>query len=709
MAKSPQNPILNNPIMKILVNNVLPTIQRNPDVGLAAGVLLILALLIIPLPGFLLDILIASNIAFSILTLLIAVYLVKPLEFSSFPSILLITTLFRLGLNVASTKLILVEASAGDIIYAFGNFVIGGNYVVGLIIFIILLVINFVVVIKGSTRIAEVAARFTLDALPGKQMSIDADLNAGYIDEKTARKRRDELSRETDFYGSMDGAAKFIKGDAIAGLIITAINLLGGFVIGMLQKDMTAMESLSTYSILSIGDGLVAQIPALLVSVAGGLVVTRSGASDKLEVELKEQFTSRPKPLFVSAVTMALMAFIPGFPIVPFLFLALILGGVGYIRTKRIEESEENELRRKLNESEEQITKPEDAPVEDLLKIDPIEIELGYSLISLVDESQGGDVFKRITNVRKQLATELGIILPPVRVRDNLQLEPEKYVIKIRGNEIAMNNIYPTMLLAMNPGSADGELEGLKVTEPVFGLPATWIKFSERENAEILGYTVVESPTVLTTHLTEVLRRNADKLINRQDIKHLLDNLKNDYPALIEEITPESLPLATLQKVLQNLLAEGIPIRDLSMICESLLEYYKVTKNVDVLTEYVRHNLSEIIKRLYEDQNGVIHTISLDPNLEDKMTSALQLNSAASNSPTLGLPTDTVRNLLTNLAKVIDDVSLMGYLPIIICSAQIRPYLFRMIRSTYPMVSVISYTEIPSDSEIEILANLKLD
>lgn len=706
MAKNKQNLLFNNPIMQKLENSILPIISKNPDIMLAFGVLLILALLILPLPAFLLDLFLAVNIAFSVLTLLIAIYLVKPLEFSSFPSILLISTLFRLGLNVASTKLILGKASAGEIIYAFGNFVIGGNYVVGLIIFLILLIINFVVVIKGSTRIAEVAARFTLDALPGKQMSIDADLNAGYIDDNVARKRRDELTRETDFYGAMDGAAKFIKGDAIAGLIITAINLLGGFVIGMLQHDMTALESLSTYSILSIGDGLVAQIPALLISVAGGLVVTRSGASDKLEVEFTEQLGSRPKPLYISGVTLALMAVIPGFPAAPFLLLGFVLGAGGYLSDKRLEEKKEEELRKQIAESEEANPKTEETPVEELLKIDPIEIELGYSLITLVDESQGGDVFKRITNVRRQLATELGIILPPVRVRDNLQLEPEKYVIKLRGNEIASNEVYPTMLLAMNPGSADGELDGLSVTEPVFGLPATWIKFSDREDAEIIGYTVVESATVLTTHLTEVLRRNADKLLNRQDVKHLLENLKTDYPALVEEITPDTLPTSTLQKVLQNLLAEGIPIRDLSLICESLLEYTKVTKNTDVLTEYVRHNLSEIIKKLYEDQNGVIHTIALDPQLEDKMTTALQVNSAAANSPTLGLSPDIIRSIMGNVAKVIDEVSLMGHLPVIICSAQVRPYLFRMIRASYPMVSVISYTEIPSDSEVEVLANL---
>jgi len=676
-------------------------LSKSPDVLLAGGVLLILTLLVLPLPPFLLDLLIAVDLAISILIIVVAIYLLSPLEFSSFPTILLIATLYRLGLNVAATRLILSEGHAGDIINAFGTFVIGGNYVVGIIIFLILLVINFIVVIKGSTRIAEVAARFTLDALPGKQMSIDADLNAGYIDEMEARRRREILSKEADFYGAMDGAAKFIRGDAIAALIITGINIIGGFVIGLTQRGMDITHALSTYTILTIGDGLVSQIPSLLISVAGGLVVTRSSSSEKLDIELGKQFGAKPRAIWISSAAMLLMGFIPGFPTIPFLILSTIVGGLAYIRTKSIKKEEQEKLVKEMTEAEVAI-KPEEAPVEDLLKVDPVEIELGYSLIALVDETQGGDVFKRIANVRKQLAVELGIILPPVRVRDNLQLEPEEYVIKIRGNEISRNVLHPNMLLAMNPGTAEGDIRGIKVTEPVFGLPATWISNSDRENAEIMGFTVVEAATVLITHLTELIRRNADKLLTRQDIKHLIENLKADYPALVEEINPDNLPISTIQKVLQNLLREGIPIRDLPLILEALLEYYKVTKNIDVLTEFVRHNLSETIKKLYQDQNGVIHAISLDPQLEQIMTNALQSGSQATSSPTLGLSPEMIRQINQSLSEAIDEITMTGYLPIVICSAQIRPYFYKMIHNQYPMVGVISYTEIPADTEVDI-------
>ncbi|MCX7735911.1 MAG: flagellar biosynthesis protein FlhA [Candidatus Kapabacteria bacterium] len=679
----------------------LSSLSKSPDILLAGGVLLILTLLVLPLPPFLLDLLIAVDLAMSILILVVAIYLLSPLEFSSFPTILLIATLYRLGLNVAATRLILSDGHAGEIINAFGTFVIRGNYVVGIIIFLILLVINFIVVIKGSTRIAEVAARFTLDALPGKQMSIDADLNAGYIDEIEARRRRDSLSKEADFYGAMDGAAKFIKGDAIAALIITGINIIGGFIIGMTQRGMDITHALSTYTILTIGDGLVSQIPSLLISVAGGLVVTRSSSSEKLDIELGKQFGAKPRAIWISSAAMFLMGFIPGFPTIPFLILSSIVGGLAYIRTKSIKKEEQEKLVKEMTEAE-VATKPEEAPVEDLLKVDPVEIELGYSLIALVDETQGGDVFKRIANVRKQLAVELGIILPPVRVRDNLQLEPEEYVIKIRGIEISRNVLHPNMLLAMNSGTAEGEIRGIKVTEPVFGLPATWISNADRENAEIMGFTVVEAATVLITHLTELIRRNADKLLTRQDIKHLIENLKSDYPALVEEINPDTLPIATIQKVLQNLLREGIPIRDLPLILEALLEYYKVTKNIDVLTEFVRHNLSETIKKLYQDQNGVIHAISLDPQLEQIMTNALQSGSQATSSPTLGLSPETIKKIYDSLSEAIDDITMTGYLPIVICSAQIRPYFYKMIHNQYPMVSVISYTEIPADTEVDI-------
>lgn len=683
----------------------LSVLTKSTEFALAAGLLMIVALLIVPLPSFLLDILIATNIALGILILLVSLYLVNPLELSSFPSILLITTLFRLGLNVASTRLILGDGFAGDIIHAFGSFVIKGNYVVGIIIFLILVVINFIVIIKGSTRIAEVAARFALDALPGKQMSIDADLNAGYIDETTARRRREDLTRESDFYGAMDGAAKFIRGDAIAGLLITAINILGGFTIGVFQRGLPFTESLSLYTILTIGDGLVTQIPALLISVAAGMVVTRSASKDKLDKELGRQLGSQPKALLAASVTMMVFGLIPGFPLIPFTALALITGGFAFFRINAIKKEKEAATLASISDVEVD-KKVEEAPVEELLKVDPVEIELGYSLIALVDETQGGDVFRRITNVRRQLAVELGIILPPVRVRDNLQLEPEEYIIKIRGNELTRNTLHPNMYLAMNPGTAEGELPGFSVTEPVFGLQATWINISERENAEIMGYTVVEAATVLTTHLTELLRRNADKLLTRQDVKQLVDNLKQDYPALIDEMTPDTLAVSTLQKTLQNLLREGIPIKDLPLIIESLLEYCKVTKNVDVLTEYVRHNLSETIKKLYQDSNGVIHAIAVDPQLERSMTTALQTNNQASMSPTMGLSLDTIKAIQANLSEAIDEITLSGYLPLLICSAQIRPYFHRMIHTQFPMVSVISYTELPPDTDVEVTASV---
>ncbi len=707
MAKNEQYALNSAISLKSIRGGLMTTLTKSPDLLLAFGIILILGLLVIPLPPLLLDILLAFNIAFSVLILFVSIYLISPLEISSFPTILLITTLFRLGLNVASTRLILGEGAAGEIIHAFGSFVIKGNYVVGILIFLILLLINFIVVIKGSSRIAEVAARFTLDALPGKQMSIDADLNAGYIDEKSARQRREDLTRESDFYGSMDGAAKFIKGDAIAGLIITAINLLAGFVIGMAQLDMSLSEALSTYSILTIGDGLVTQIPSLLISIAAGIVVTRSASNKHLDEELTTQLTAKPRVLGLASVTMVAFALIPGFPIFPFLTLAAASAGMAYYRSITIKKNAEKELREQFAQKE-QVQKPEEAPVEDLLKVDPVEIELGYSLISLVDETQGGDVFKRITNVRRQLATELGIILPPVRVRDNLQLEPEDYIIKIRANELARNSLYPNMLLAMNPGNADGDITGIKVTEPVFGLPATWVSNAERENAEIMGYTVVEAATVLTTHLTELLRRNADRLLTRQDIKFLIDNLKHDYPALIEEVTPENLPISIIQKVLQNLLKENIPVRDLPIIVESLLEYIKVTKNIDVLTEYVRHNLSETIKRIYEDNNGVIHAIALAPQLEQTMTNSLQSNSQAVTNPTLGLPLEAIKNIQKSTNNAIDEISLAGYSPLVICSAQIRPYFAKLIRNQFPMISVISYTELPSDTDIEIQASIDM-
>jgi len=706
MANNLQSNLLGSPMAKRAKKLLYPFMTNNQDVFLGVAVLFVVALLIIPLPSLLLDFFLALNLSISVLILLLSLYLRSPLEFSSFPTVLLIITLFRLGLNVATTRLILGQAEAGRIIQAFGDFVIQGNFIVGIIIFIILLVINFVVIIKGSTRIAEVTARFTLDALPGKQMSIDADLNAGYIDELTARKRREILNREADFFGAMDGASKFIKGDAIAGIIITLVNIIAGFAVGVLQLGLDAASAASIYTILTIGDGLVAQIPALFISIAGGLVITRSASDNNLDEQISDQFANKPRPLFIASGAMFGVGLLPGFPLAPFLLLALTFSLLGLYRKQSHKKVEEQKVLQEALSAEEDM-KHKEPPVEDLLKVDPIEIELGYSLISLVDESQGGDVFKRITNVRKQLATELGIILPPVRVRDNLQLDAEEYCIKIRSNEIARNIIHPNMLLAMDPGSADGDIDGIKVIEPVFGLPATWIYNNSREDAEINGYTVVESATVLTTHLTELLRRNAYKLLTRQDVRNLIDNLKDDYPALLEEVKPETLPILIVQNVLKNLLKEGIPVRDLPIILESLLEYVKITQNVDVLTEYVRHNLSETIKRLFEDQNGVINAIAVDPFLEEAMTRALTAGNNNALASTLGLAPDVVRKVHDEIKNAVETMTEAGNLPLIVCSAQIRPYFYRMIATSYPMVSVISYTELPAEAEINILSSVK--
>ncbi|MCS7169639.1 MAG: flagellar biosynthesis protein FlhA, partial [Candidatus Kapabacteria bacterium] len=521
-------------------------LQRQPDVAVAVGILGILTLLIFPLPTSLLDLLLALNITVSLSVLLVAIYVRHPLELTVFPSLLLLTTLFRLGLNVATTRLILGQADAGEIIRAFGGFVVAGNYVVGFVIFLILVLINFVVIVKGANRIAEVAARFTLDALPGKQMSIDAELNAGFITEQEARQRREQLSREADFYGAMDGAAKFVRGDAIAGLVITVVNIVGGLIIGIAQRGMELVTALQTYTMLTIGDGLVAQIPALLISVAAGMVVARSSTRDRLEVELGHQFGQQPRALAATAAVAFVFALLPGLPTLPFLVLAILLGSIAYvlIRRQRLEEARrraEEAARARIPE------RPAEPSPEELLRVDPVEVELGYGLLPLVDETRGGNLLQRVTNVRRQLAAELGILLPPVRIRDNLRLESEEYLIRIRGNEVARNKIYPGMVMAMNPGTAEGELSGIYVTEPVFGLPAVWIPAAQREEAELMGYTVVEAATVLITHLTELLRRNVWRLLTRQDVRQLLENLRRDYPALVDEVTPETLPLGTLQ------------------------------------------------------------------------------------------------------------------------------------------------------------------
>jgi flagellar biosynthesis protein FlhA len=682
---------------KISTSKTYKFLGANSDLALAGLVILILSLMIVPLPPFMLDVLISANITFSIVLLMVAMYITSPLELSAFPGLLLMLTLFRLSLNVASARLILSRGYAGEVIHAFGSFVVQGNYVVGVIIFIILATIQFVVIIKGSGRIAEVAARFTLDAMPGKQMSIDADLNSGLINEQEARARRARIQREADFFGAMDGASKFVRGDAIAGVIIILVNIIGGFIIGMVQRGLSFQESLSQYTLLTIGDGLVTQIPALVISTAAGMVVTRSASGDQLDVELKSQLFSRPKALYVAGGTLGMFAIIPGLPTVPFLVLGTIMVAAGYVRSQIAQA--------KLPESPaEQIPERKEEKIESYLQVDPIEVEIGYGLISLVDEEAGGDLFQRITNLRKQIALELGMIVPPIRVRDNLQLQPGQYVIKIRGVIEGGGELYTDRYLAMSPNMKEGELPGISTKDPTFGLPALWIEKSQRDNAEVLGYTVIEAPAVLTTHLSELLKRNADKIVSRQEVKVLIDNLKKDYPALVDEVNSDALPLATVQKVLQNLLKERIPIRDLVTILESLLDYYKVTKNVDVLTEYVRHSLSETIASLYADNTGVIHAIALDSSVEQILTSSLQSQKEVTS--TLGLSPEMTSAINASVDQNISQAQSFGYDPIIICSATVRLYFYRLIHTKFPQVVVISYTELPARNEIDIIGRI---
>lgn len=679
----------------------MKNILKNTDIILAIGIMLILGLMIIPLPASLLDFFLALSISLSILILIVSLYINSPLEISIFPGLLLMLTLFRLALNISSTRLILLDGYAGQVIETFGQFVVGGSYVVGVIIFIILVIIQFVVIVKGSGRISEVAARFTLDAMPGKQMAIDADLNSGLINETEARQRRESISREAEFYGAMDGASKFVKGDAIAGILINSINIIGGIVIGVLQNGLEISDALKTYTILTIGDGLVSQVPALLVATSAGMVVTRSASGASLDTQMRTQLFSNPRVLGTVSGVISVFSIVPGMPTLPFLFLALAMGVIAYFlkKQKAIE---------KIQEKSQEIIQAEsnEEKVEEYLSVDPIEIEIGYGLISLVDENQGGNLFQKISSTRKYIALEYGILVPPVRVRDNLHLNPNEYIIKIKGNVVTHYEIYSDQYLAMNPGAISEPLNGIPTIDPAFKLEAFWIADSEKERAELLGFTVVDAISVLSTHLQETIKRNFDKILTRQSTKQLLENLKKDYPAVVEDINPELLPLGTVQKVLQNLLKELIPIKDLVQIVESLIDYSKVTKNVDVLTEYVRHSLGETISNLYRDSNGVIHVIALGDSLEEKIVNALQKQKEA--IPTLGLNPTTLMEINNQLRGYLDKFKSLGYIPILVTSATIRPYLFRLLNSSFPEMVILSFTELPSNVEMEFIGKLEV-
>jgi len=673
---------------------------KNSDIFLAIGLILILGLMIIPLPSAVLDFLLALNITAAVLILVVSLYIQSPLDISIFPGLLLVLTLFRLALNISSTRLILIEGYAGKVIETFGQFVVGGNYVVGFIIFIILVIIQFIVIIKGSGRISEVAARFTLDAMPGKQMAIDADLNTGLINDKEARARRENISREAEFYGAMDGASKFVKGDAVAGLLINGINIIAGFIIGVAEKGMSFTDALQNYTILTIGDGLVSQIPALIIATAAGLVVTRSASGTALDIQMKTQLLANPRVLGTVSGAVMLVALVPGMPFFPFLILGTALGAGSYITKKKLKEV-------KVLPSEEEIV-PEatEEKVEQYLQVDPIEIEIGYGLISLVDEKQGGNLFQKISSTRKFIALEYGILIPPVRVRDNLQLDPNEYIIKIKGNVVASFEIYTDRYLAMNPGGIQDELSGIPTRDPAFNLQSYWVTEEEKDKAELLEFTVVDSISVLSTHLQETLKKNFDKILTRQAVKQLLENLKKEYPAVIEDINQDILTLGTIQKVLQNLLREFIPIKDLVQILEALVDYSKVTKNVDVLTEYVRHTIGDTIANLHKDHNNIIRAMALGDQLESLITKSLQNQKEAVQS--LGLSPVFLKEINSDIQIGLDKFKQVGYPPIILTSATIRPYFYRLINSSFPDVAVLSYSELPANIEIEFVDRVEV-
>jgi len=674
---------------------ILKSISRRSDILLAFGVIGIIVVLVIPLPPGLLDFGLAFNITFSLVVLLTTLYIKRPLDLSVFPGMLLIITLMRLSLNVASTRLILGQGYAGEVINSFGNFVVQGNYVVGFIIFVILVIIQFVVITKGAGRISEVAARFTLDAMPGKQMAIDADLNAGIITDAEARMRRENISREADFYGAMDGASKFVRGDAIAGILITLINIIGGFIIGSAINGMPLSEALQTYSLLSIGDGLVTQIPALLVSTASGVIVTRAASTSNMGTDLAEQFTRQPRAILVAGIALLLFGLVPGMPTMTFVVLGLVVGGIGFVAKDSIRKQAEFEQKAK-HQKDQQPATPEER-TEDLLKVDTIGLEIGYGLIPLVDANQGGDLLERISTIRKQLATELGIIVPSVRIRDNVRLKPNEYQIRIKGIRVTGYELMLDQALAINPGFVEDEIEGFATTDPAFGLDARWIIPALKEVAEARNYTVVEPSAVLATHLTEVVRSAAPEILTRQDVSHLVDTLKEDYPALVNSVIPEILPLGTMHKVLQSLLSERVPIRDLATIVETASDYASATKEPDVLAEYVRMVLKRQITEQSKDDTGKVNVFTIDPALEQELADSVQ---NTKQGLMLVLEPQLTQKLLEQIGKEADKMQSIGLTPMCICSPNVRLALRRLLEASHPSLVVVSYNEITPDVEI---------
>ena len=701
------------------VSEIRKKVQSYSDIGVALLMVLIIIMMVVPLPTWLIDMLLAMNITLGVVTLLVTFYVKRALDLSIFPTLLLISTLFRLSLNVSTTRLILLYGNAGELINAFGNFVVGGNYVVGIIMFLILVIIQMLVITKGAERVAEVAARFTLDAMPGKQMSIDADLNSGLIDEQGAKQRRQDIQKEADFYGAMDGASKFVKGDAIAGLIITTINIIGGLSIGIFMRGMSAGDAASRYSLLTVGDGLVGQIPALLMSTAMGVIVTRAAASSELGPDLVNSFTRYPRPLYISSGMLLCMGLLPGLPTIPFLTLAVLMAFLGYTVSREASlqtiEAEEQAAKTPAQPGTapqsgaaatttagtEEGAKSEPVSPEDVMKlltVEPMEAEIGYAIIPLIDPAQGGDMLDRIGTIRKQMALEMGIVVPPIRIRDNIQIKPTEYILRVKGAEAGRGELLPDHYLAMNTGGAEEDLIGVPTKEPAFGLPALWISPDLRDKAEAMGYTVVDAPSVLATHLSEVIRKNGAELLTRQEVQKLTDMVKETAPAVVSELLA-SLSLGEIQKVLQNLIREQIPIRDLVTIFEALADYGKMSRSVDFLTERAREALSRLISLKIQGPDGIITAATLSPNWEQKIMAGV--DGDLTRGWQLNLDPREVQKMINAISRAMEEMIVKNLPPVLLVHPDVRLIVRRLIEGSITNIFVVSYNEITRGIQVK--------
>jgi flagellar biosynthesis protein FlhA len=681
-------------------------ITKNTDLFIAFSILAILGVMIIPLPPIVLDIALTFSLALSILILLTSVYIKRTLDFTSFPSLLLMTTLFRLGLNVATTRLILGHghegvSAAGGVVQAFGSFVVGNNYVIGFIVFVILVVINFIVITKGSGRVAEVAARFTLDAMPGKQMSIDAELNAGIINEAEAKKRRKEIEQEADFYGAMDGASKFVRGDAIAGIIITIVNIVGGLLVGILQRDLDLATAAKNYTMLTIGDGLLAQIPALIISTAAGTIVTRSSSGENMGSEITGQLFANSRAIYISGGVLAGLALIPGLPTVPFFSMGAILAGLAWTMDQYKQEKETNE-RKKI---ELDAATPKKENLDSVQPVDMLELEVGYGLIRVVDSSKTGDLLERISSIRKQFSHDLGILVPSIHIRDNLALGAGEYRFLIKGNKVGGGNLRPDMFMAMDPGNVAERIDGVPTKEPAFGLDAVWVSQSQKEKAELAGYTVVDLPTVMATHITEMIRTHAHELLGRQDASALIENFKKTHPKVVEDLIPENLSLGGVVKVLQNLLKEQVSIRDLLTIFETLADEAARTKDLDLLTESTRKQLARSITSKYLSDTGEINVMTFDPKLEELISSSLL---QTEQGVQLVMDPQSASRMISNIAEKIEQHPEIAGQPILLTSPTVRRHIFKLVSRFIPQLIVLSHSEVSSEAQVQSVANVDL-